>query len=623
MVIFAVRRARARSKTAPDMPNILTGLPQRLAAAAPGREIIAAIGADGPSAPWRRFTAARFSDATAQAAAALEILGLEPGQRMAVLSDNTPEVLISDFAAYANRAVPVSLYSTSSDDQIDYITRDASTAIAVAGAQKHYDALRRVMAMEGSPLQQIVAVDPDISFEAGDDTTIRFADLLALGAKAGADCLAEVEARTQAAEADDIATIIYTSGTTGEPKGAVLPHSCFNFQLETHKAYLTNLSDRDTSLSFLPMSHIFEKAWSYLCLYMGIHVTVNRDPKLIQESIKAVRPTCMCSVPRFWEKAYTGVLDAIRSMGWVKRLLVRRALRIGRKRNIDYVRLGKPVPKRLEAAWRFYDAKVFSLMRRKIGIDRGNMFPTAGAPLSAAITEFFHICGVPLRIGYGLSETTATVSCYPHTGWELGTVGTPLPGIEVRIGAQNEIQVKAPTVMRGYFNKPEATAEAFTPDGWLRTGDAGRIDDSGAIVLTERIKDLFKTSNGKYIAPQALESRLGEDQYIEQVAVIGDRRKYVTAIIIPAFEALKEYAAKHSISYRTIEELVHNSEIVKLIQERIDKLQKSLPGYEKVKRFTLLPKAFSMETGELTNTLKLRRPVINDRYAREIEAMYA
>ncbi len=220
-----------------------------------------------------------------------------------------------------------------------------------------------------------------------------------------------------------------------------------------------------------------------------------------------------------------------------------------------------------------------------------------------------------------MSETTATVTCFPEVGYEIGSVGTTIPRVQVKIGENNEILVKAPTVMKGYYNRPEETAKALT-DGWLHTGDAGYFTEDGGLVLTERIKDLFKTSNGKYIAPQAIESRLGEDMYIEQVAVIGDRRKYVTAIIIPAFEALKEYARNHKISFKSIDDLVENSEIKAFFEERIEKLQRGLSGYEKIKRFTLLAKEFTIEAGELTNTLKLRRPVINTRYASQIEAMY-
>ncbi len=261
-------------------------------------------------------------------------------------------------------------------------------------------------------------------------------------------------------------------------------------------------------------------------------------------------------------------------------------------------------------------------MRRVIGVENGNIFPTAGAPLSANIVEFLHACGINIVIGYGLSETTATVTCFPEVAYEIGTVGTLMPGVEVKIGEENEILVRGESVMRGYYNRPEETAKAFTADGWFRTGDAGRFDPNGALILTERIKDLFKTSNGKYIAPQAIESRLGEDKYIEQVAVIGDQRKYVTAIIIPAFEALKDYARRHQIKFDTVDDLVNNAEIRNFFAGRIEKLQKGLAGFEKIKRFTLLPREFTIENGELTNTLKIRRPVINNLYANEIEAMY-
>ncbi|MDE5641889.1 MAG: long-chain fatty acid--CoA ligase, partial [Muribaculaceae bacterium] len=432
-----------------------------------------------------------------------------------------------------------------------------------------------------------------------------------------------VDRRSAEASPDDVATLIYTSGTTGEPKGAILNHSCFDAAIEIHLERLTMLSERDTSLCFLPLSHIFEKAWTYFCLFNRMRVAINRNPKEIQQAIKAIRPSCMCSVPRFWEKAYTAVQDKLSAVGGLRKKFIERALAIGRRRNLDYVRRGLKVPAWLETRYRFYDKKVLSTIRRAIGVDNGNIFPTAGAPLSANIVEFFHSCGINILIGYGLSETTATVSCFPEVNFEIGSVGTPMPRVQVRIGAENEIQVKGPTVMQGYYGRPEATAEAFTDDGWFRTGDAGYIDDSGAIVLTERIKDLFKTSNGKYIAPQALESRLGEDRYIEQVAVIGDRRKYVTAIIIPAFEALKEYARKKKIEFRSIEDLIQNSEIRRLIQERIDKLQKNFANFERIKKFTLLPREFSIETGELTNTLKLRRPIINNLYSDQIEAMYA
>lgn len=559
---------------------------------------------------------------TKAVAAAFEILDIRETDRIALFSANRPELLIADFAAYANRAVPVAIYATSSPDQVEYIVGDCEAQLIITGDQSQYEIARQAM-LSGSPLRQIVTCDPEVKRHPDDTSTMTFDDLVALGLSAGTDCLAEVSARSARALPSDIATIIYTSGTTGEPKGAVLPHSCFNAALPVHTERLTMLSDSDTSVCFLPLSHIFERAWTYFCLYSGIMVTINPNPKRIQECVAAVRPTCMCSVPRFWEKVYTAVQEKISEMGFLKRALVARALKVGRKRNLDYVRQGLKAPRLLEKEYQFYLRNVFRPMQKAIGVEHGNIFPTAGAPLSATIVEFLHSCGINIVIGYGLSETTATVSCFPTVGFEIGTVGTPLLGVEVKIADDGEILVKGPTVMQGYYRKPEATAEAFTADGWFRTGDAGRIDPSGAIVLTERIKDLFKTSGGKYIAPQALESRLGEDKYIEQVAVIGDQRKYVTAIIIPAYEALKEYARAKKISYHSLDDLVKNTEIRAMIADRIERLQKGFAGFERIKKFTLLPKAFTMEAGELTNTLKIKRPVIAARYAREIEAMYA
>lgn len=552
---------------------------------------------------------------------ALEILGIKPEDMVAVFSANCPEILLTDFACYRNRAVPVSIYATSSPEQVRFIVNDSGARMIFVGDRKQYDAVRSVMG-ECPRLERIILMDSDMEIDGAPDDVMTFRSLMALGAAASENCRAEVDLRTSQAAPEDIATLIYTSGTTGEPKGAVLNHSCFNAALEVHRERLITLSDRDTSLCFLPLSHIFEKAWTYFCLYMSMVVNINRDPHQVQASMRQVLPSCMCSVPRFWEKAYAVIQEKMAGMPALKRKFMLHALRVGARRNLRYARLGRKAPLHLEMQYRFFEKRVFAPVRRVMGIEHGNIFPTAGAPLSTNIVEFFHSIGVNIVIGYGLSETTATVTCFPEVGYEIGTVGTPIPRVQVRIGKDNEIEVKGPTVMAGYYNRPEETAAAFTEDGWFRTGDAGYFDSTGALVLTERLKDLFKTSNGKYIAPQAIESRLGEDRYIEQVAVIGDRRKYVTAIIIPAFEALKEYARRHKIAFSNIDDLIHNSEIIKFFQERIERLQRGLAGFEKIKRFTLLPAEFTMENGELTNTLKLRRPVINEHYAPQIEAMY-
>lgn len=601
------------------MANILTNLISRQAAKYGEREAYS-YKTPGTSV-WVPTSWSAFNDATRRMACAFEILDCREADHIAVFSANRPELIITDFAAYANRMVPIPIYATSTASQVEYIVNDASCRILIVGNLEQYR-IARSIAHRCPTLERIITLD-DFTPDAGDSSTLPFSSLIQLGAEATEATRIEVDRRSASALDTDIATIIYTSGTTGEPKGAVLPHSCFNTAMEIHRQRLTQLTDTDTSLCFLPLSHIFEKAWTYFCMYMGIRVAVNNDPHDIQQSIREVKPTLMCSVPRFWEKVHTAVHEKLQGASPLNRWIARMAVACGRKRNLSYVCAGRRAPLLLEWCYRFFDRHVFSTMRRAIGIPHGKMFPTAGAPLSPNIVEFFQSCGIDIKIGYGLSETTATVTCFPNTGFQIGTIGTPMPGVEVKIGQDNEILVRGATVMRCYYNKPQATDEAFTPDGWFRTGDAGYIDPDGSVVLTERIKDLFKTSNGKYISPQALESRLGEDKYIEQVAVIGDRRKYVTAIIIPAFEALKEYARKKHIQYQNIEDLLRNMDIRKMIQERIDKLQESFAGFERIKKFTLLPKEFTMESGELTNTLKIRRNVINSHYAREIEAMYA
>lgn len=577
---------------------------------------------DNATSKWESTAWNVFQRDVENVSLAFEILGLKPQQCVAVFSQNMPNNLITDFAAFRNRAISVPIYATSSKSEVDYIISDSRSHILCVGSQEHYDIARQV-ARENSTLQQIITYSPDIKLEADDSSTITWDSLLKLGAAASASCRSEVQSREDAAVPADIACLIYTSGTTGVPKGVILTHHNFDAAIAMHRQRLEYDPEEDISLCFLPLSHIFERAWTYFAITEGVRVYINQNPKLIQEAIKEVRPTIMCSVPRFWEKVYTAVQENISQMGFIQKTLVHRALKIGSIRNLKYARMGRKAPAIIEAQYRFFDSKVFSKVRKAIGVDRGNFFPTAGAPLSRNITEFLHSMGINIMIGYGLSETTATVTCFPKVGFEVGTVGTPLPEVQFKIGPGNEILVKGETVMQGYYNKPKETAEAFTPDGWFRTGDAGMVSEDGSLILTERIKDLFKTSNGKYIAPQALESRLGEDRYIEQVAVIGDQRKYVTAIIIPAYEALKEYASKHKIQYRSIEDLVKNSDIIKMIEKRIDELQKNFASFEQIKRFTLLPKAFSMETGELTNTLKIRRAIINQLYSREIEAMYA
>lgn len=599
------------------MANILTTLIADRVAANPEGVALYAPGADESS--WLPITWEQAGMKVDACASAMLDCGVEPQQQIAVFSNNRPEILISDFAAYALRLATTSIYSTSSLEQVIYILNDSETRLLFVG-----DDEQLAVALKALPqcpkLQKIIVYAPANAIT--NPNAESFDSFCSRGEKLLTQNIQEIKERSESATPDDIAVIIYTSGTTGEPKGAVLPHSCFNAQLKVHYDYLTSLSDNDTSLSFLPLSHIFEKAWSYFCLMRGIKIYVNLDPHAIQQSLLQVRPTCMCSVPRFWEKVYTTIHSKLDTMKGVRKWVLNTAMKIGHRRNLDYIRLGKKPPFFLELRYKFFNRQVIKPLKHLIGVDNGNIYPTAGAPIAPAIVEFFRALDIPMVVGYGLSETTATVTCFPYIGYEIGTAGTAIPGIEMKIGDNNEILVKSPTVMREYLGKPQATAEVFTPDGFFRTGDAGFINEDGALVITDRIKDLFKTSNGKYIAPQAIESALGADPLIEQLAVIGDQRKFVSALIVPAFPALKQYAKSSNIEFNDNIDLVENPEIRSLYAKRIEEAQKQLAPFERIKRFTLLPKEFTMENGELTNTLKIKRPVINKNYASEIEAMY-
>ena len=541
---------------------------------------------------------------------------------MCIFSQNCPEIIITHFAAFNNRAVPVPIYATSSKDEAAYIVNDAGATVLFTGDQSQY-AIARQLLGECPALKHIVTLDPSVVRDAGDADTMSWAEFLTLGDNPTQAELDALEARRRAFDPGDLMYLIYTSGTTGVPKDVMLTHHNFMSAMDGHLERIHLNDETDLSLSFLPFSHVFELGWTMVCLCSGVRVAINLNPKEIQKAVREVQPTCMCSVPRFWEKVYTAINDNVSKAKPVVKMLFKRAVAVGRTRNVKYVRTGRKPSLLVEKQYQYFEKKVFSRLRRAIGVEHGRFFPTAGAMLSDNITEFLHAIGINIVIGYGLSETNATVCFYPAVGWELGTIGTTLPGVLVKIGDSGEILVKGPTVMKGYFHKPEETAKAIDADGWFYTGDCGHITDTGQLVMTERLKDLYKTSNGKYIAPQVLETALAQDIFVEQVTVIGDGRKYVSALIVPNFDELKAYAAKKKIAYKSIEDLVNNADIHKMLDARIQGYQKDMASYEQIKRFVLLPRPFTMESGELTNTLKIRRAVINRRYAKLIDAMYA
>ena len=573
---------------------------------------------DNATGKWLKISWREFSDKVMLTAKAMAEFGIKVQENIGVYSQNMPQCLYTDFGAYGNRVVSIPMYATNSPGQIEYIINDAKIRTLFVGEQLQYNNAFKVQ-KDSKYLERLVVFDPAVKMNPEDKTSIYFDDFLRLGDNAHAE--STVKIRMTEAVPEDLATIIYTSGTTGESKGVMLPHSCYLEAMRIHDVRLPLVTDKDLSMSFLPMTHIFEKAWCYYCLHKGVTIAINQDPKMIQKTLPEVHPTLMCNVPRFWEKVYAGVHEKINSASPAMKKIFLDAIETGRRYNLEYKNKGIPAPCSLKLKFQFYNKTVFTLLKKVLGIERGRFFPVAGAPLSDTINEFLQSVNIPIAYGYGLSETTAAVCFYPEIGFQFGSIGEVMPGVQVKIDpGNNEILVKGKTVMSGYYNKPEETRKAFTEDGFFRTGDAGRLEGN-TLFFTERIKDLYKTSNGKYIAPQAIEMVMSGDNYIEQIAVIGDQRKFVSALIVPAYPLLEKYAGEKGISFESREELVKNKDIIRFIEARVEEHQKNLASYEKIKRFTLLPEPFMMGC-ELTDTLKLRRPVVLQKYATEIEAMY-
>jgi long-chain acyl-CoA synthetase len=567
---------------------------------------------------WTNLSWNAMANQVSALAKAFVELGVAEQHRVAQFSQNKVENLIVDFALFADRAVMVPMYATSTVSQVEYIVNDAEIEIIFVGDQQQYNIALEVL--ENSKfLKKIIVFERNIVFT-DHEHTMYFSDLLKIGEKSTKHF--EVQQRQNEAVDKDLSCILYTSGTTGNPKGVMMPHSCFKEAMRTHTLRLTSITDKDISIAFLPLSHVFERTWCYFCLFKGVIIYINQNPTEIQQTIKNVHPTLMCAVPRFWEKVYIGVQENISKFSPLMKGIVTWAIETGHKYNIDYLRVGKTPNIFLRLKYQFADKLIFSKVKETLGIERANILPTAGAKLSDEILVFFRSIGVPIVYGYGLTESTATVTCFDYNSYEIGTVGTIMPDLQVRTGDENEIQLKGKTIFPGYYNKPEANAASFTEDGWFKTGDAGYIKNN-AIVMTERIKDLFKTSNGKYIAPQEIETRLGGDKYIEQVAVIGDERNYVTAIIAPSIPALEQYAKKQNIKYENVDELLKDKDIHEFIQQRVSVLQKGMANYELIKRFSLIKKGFAIESGELTNTLKMRRAIIMQKYKSLIDEMYS
>jgi long-chain acyl-CoA synthetase len=539
---------------------------------------------------------------------------VDEGEMVGIFSQNRPEWAMADFGILSVKGVSVPIYATNTAKQAEYIVNDAQIKTIFVGDQIQYDKVKSFFESSQS-LRNIIVFDEAVALKG--DESIHFREFLRLGEGSARE--GEIDERLNTVSSDDIATLIYTSGTTGDPKGVMLTHANFFHQFYAVDENF-NVSREDRSLCFLPLSHVYERTWSYYVFSKGAENNYLEDPKKVIEYFQEVKPTAMVSVPRLYEKIYSTVFDRLERESAFKSKLFKWAIGIGKEYRYA-IKDKRFIGPYLGFRHRVADGLVLKKIRDIVGGPK-NFFSAGGAPLSKDIEEFFFAAGLLICQGYGLTESSPMISYNTPGDFKFGTVGKPVPGCEVRISDNGEILAKGPNIMRGYYNKPEETEQTIV-DGWLKTGDVGIIDKEGFLIITDRIKDLIITSGGKNIAPQHIETEVGKDHYIEQIAVIGDRRKFVSALVVPSFLALEEYARENNIAFSTREELISRKEIIDFFQRRIESQSEELANYERIKRFTLLSSEFTQDGDELTPTLKIKRKVIAERYRDIIDAMYA
>ncbi|MDO4707500.1 MAG: long-chain fatty acid--CoA ligase [Porphyromonadaceae bacterium] len=569
---------------------------------------------------WSDLNGGEVADRCLDAAKALAREGIQLGDKVGFYTPNNVHATIAELGLYMMRGISVPLYATSTPEQVDFIVRDAQVRLIFVGEQFQYNNAYEVQRTIPE-LERIIIFDNSVVLHPEDKTSMYYDEFIRRGDSKASENQANIS--SSRALGQDIALIIYTSGTSGRSKGVVLRHSSLMCQIDAHVRMFDFISSRDVSMSFLPQSHIFEKTWVYYCLYMGCTVAILNDPKRILEALPQIKPTMMCNVPRFWEKVYAGVQDKINQAPPLQQKALRHAIEVGRRYRLEYDNEGRPAPWHLRLLFGLYKRTLFAKLKSVLGLQRGRFFPVAGASLSDEVNRFLQSVDIPICVGYGLSESTATVSCFPQKGFVLSSIGEVLEHVDVRIDPEtSEIQLKGPSIITEYYNNPEANAESFTPDGYFKTGDAGRLEGR-VLYFTERIKDLFKTANGKYIAPQMLEGLLATDPIFEQVAIIGDGYKFVSALIFPNWDILRREAQERGLNLeRSNEALAEDYEVHRLVMTHVEQALGSVAQYEKVKKFTLLSRPFTIEDGELTSTMKIRRTIVAQHYAQEIAKMY-
>ncbi|MFN2431731.1 MAG: long-chain fatty acid--CoA ligase, partial [Gemmatimonadota bacterium] len=541
-------------------------------------------------------------------------LGLEPGDRVALLSENRPAWAIADLAILSAGGLTVPVYATLAAESVEYILADAGARIAFVSSREQLEKVLSVRAR--TALAHLVTMEP-VAHQ--DPSVLSLKQVSALGEKKRDESLGLLTQRLDALDPHAVATILYTSGTTGRPKGVMLSHDNI---LSNVRAALSVLSIQptDVCLSFLPLSHIFERMAGYYAMMMaGATIAYAQSTETVAQDMVEVRPTIMNSVPRLYEKIYARVMDAAHEGSAVKRRLFLWAKDVG-ERVVEHRMAGTPVPRALALKHRLAGRLVFSKLRARTG-GRLRFFCSGGAPLAAKIAKFFWAADLPILEGYGLTETSPIIAVNTLQAIRLGTVGPPLPGVEVRIAADGEVLCRGPNVMLGYYRMPEETAVALA-DGWFHTGDIGHLDADGFLLITDRKKDLIKTSGGKYIAPQPIENRLKMSKFVSQAVVVGNRRKFASVLIVPNLENLRKHAQRSGIPFTDDAGLLVHPQVSSLFEDVLEEVNRDLSHFESLKRFTLLPNDFTIESGELTPTLKVKRNLIESRYVDRIDGMY-
>ncbi|HOW81321.1 MAG TPA: long-chain fatty acid--CoA ligase [Spirochaetota bacterium] len=567
---------------------------------------------------WVELSWAQAGEKVHALAGALVELGVAEQENIGIFSQNRPEWTIADLGTQRAGAVSATIYPNESSRHVEYILNDAEIRTIFVGDQEQYDIIMDIMAR--SPrIIKVIVFNERVKIEKS-EKIVYFSDFLEAGRRSSHE--KEIQERMARMSMDDLMTLIYTSGTTGEPKGVMLTFSNMAFQARAHDLRLPDLTEDDVSLCYLPLSHVLERMWTLYCMHRGLRFFYLDDPSKIVDYIQEVKPTVMCIVPRFAEKIYAVIHKRLEEASSIEKKIFAFSIKSGRDYHLR-IKDERFVSPLLSLRYRIAESVVLRKMRMLTG-GRIKFMPCAGAPLAQEVEEFFYSIGVFILHGYGLTESSATATCHEFRHFKFGTVGKPLSGVEIRIDDESgEILVRGGNIMKGYYRKPAETAAAFTGDGFLKTGDGGIFDENGELRITDRIKEIMKTSGGKYIAPQNIEGALNRDRFIEQSVVCGDGRKYVSALIVPDYSALREFARENKIEYTELKDLLARKEIVDLYAARIEHCTALFARFEKIKRFSLIPDPLTVENGEITVTQRIRRKVVEDKYADIIDAMYA